>query len=206
MHKDQPPASDDKVTSDYYSCPPILEVAAGHSTMATFELLRSKGAPLDRRPLHLAVSRAIKPRSSEYPVTVQPSTSDISSIAGDGEGESEKQQQQVPDKDRAETYAERMAMVRHLVDTLGLDVNAPDQPAGMMLGNHYGTPLCYVAVGSSNGDCKEVTQFLLDRSADPGLVASSGHYAIGLAESYGHLQFLEAVEEWKARQAGPNLQ
>ena len=38
--------------------PPILGMAASSGTVETFELLRSRGAPLDPRTLHLAVERA----------------------------------------------------------------------------------------------------------------------------------------------------
>ena len=42
-------------------------------------------------------------------------------------------------------HIERMNMVRYLLDVVGLDVNAPDQPAsGRRLRDHYGTPICYI--------------------------------------------------------------
>jgi len=56
--------------------PTILGAAAAKGTIETFELLRSLGAPLDRRTLHIAVEKR------------------------------------------------RMDMIRHLLEVVGLDVNA----------------------------------------------------------------------------------
>jgi hypothetical protein len=50
-----------------------------------------------------------------------------------------------------ENHASRMDMVRHLIDVIGLDVNARDQPAGTeVLPLRFGTPICYIA-GSASG-------------------------------------------------------
>ncbi len=57
------------------------------------------------------------------------------------------------DKERAQRPEGRIAMVRHLLDTLKLDVNAPDSPPGWRLGNFYGRPLHYVAMNSGH-DCR----------------------------------------------------
>jgi hypothetical protein len=166
-----------------YYCLPILELAARQSTVATFELLRSKGAPLGWRVLHMAaVGRACMavPESS---VTKQASPID--------EGK-----QQLSDRELARKPEERMDMVRHLVDTLKLDVNARDQPPGWMLGNFFGRPLHYVAHNrGSKGDCREVTLFLLQRGADPELVDG------GMSPmAYGKGNFLDAVKEWRLMQ------
>lgn len=170
-------ASDDERRKDEYGCPPLLEVAASQSTVAIFELLRSKGAQLSRRTLHFAARAAIK--------------------SGDGEGE----QPQMPDKDRAKLHSERMAVVVHLVDALGLDPNALDQPAGWSLGNHWGTPLCYVAHSNPNWDCSEVVTFLLQKGADPGLVMDpAGWDAVELARRSKNQRFLDLIEDWKANQ------
>ena len=45
-------------TQDQFRCEPILELAACHASVATFELLRARGAPLGWRTLHLAVEWA----------------------------------------------------------------------------------------------------------------------------------------------------
>lgn len=93
------------------------------------------------------------------------------------------------------------AMVIHLVDTLGLDPNARDQPAGCQLGNHWGTPLCYLARSGPNSDCTEVTIFLLERGADPDFAtAMEGWSAMEFAKQSNNRSFLDTVEAWKARQ------
>lgn len=50
------PYTTEEVSDCLYYCPPILELAARSSTVETFELLRSRGAPLSWRVLHMAVS------------------------------------------------------------------------------------------------------------------------------------------------------
>jgi hypothetical protein len=63
----------------------------------------------------------------------------------------EGKQPQLSDKELARTHErreERMKMVRHLADTLKLDVNARDQPPGGRLGNFFGRPLHYIAFKS----------------------------------------------------------
>ncbi len=49
----------DAERSDYFDCPPLLQCAARQSTVATFELLRSRGAAMSWRVLHKAVASAI---------------------------------------------------------------------------------------------------------------------------------------------------
>lgn len=166
---------DSECRQEELGCPPILELAAGTSTVATFELLRSKGGQLGRQTLHFAAERAVNSGNRGY------------------------EQPGISDKDRARTYSERMAMVIHLVDTLGFDPNALDQPVGWMLPNHWGTPLCYLARSNPNWDFSEVVQFLLQRGADPALKADYGGYsAIDLAAEHpANQQFLELVENWK---------
>lgn len=174
------PFSDDERSDCLYHCPPILELAARQSTVATFELLRSTGAPLGWRVLHMAaIGRACyaKPESS--------ATEEVNPVV---EGE-----RHLSDRELARMPEERMHMVRHLVDTLKLDANARDQPPGWRLGNFFGRPLHYVAFKSgSNEDCKEVTLFLLRKGADPEL-EDGGMTPI----TYGKQNFLDAVNEWR---------
>jgi hypothetical protein len=108
---------------------------------------------------------------------------------------------------KAKTYTERMAMVRHLVEDLGLDVNGPDQPPNQRpLPMRRGTPLCYVAdsevICYSEGisseekfvlDTRELTWYLLDHGADP-------RPALEKVESSSHPTFVADVEAWRARQ------
>lgn len=62
----------------------------------------------------------------------------------------------------------KMELVRFLVEELGCDVDGMDVDVekGERLGNHYGTPLNYVAHGSGNGSKGEerVVRYLLEVS------------------------------------------
>jgi len=89
-----------------------------------------------------------------------------------------------------------MAMVRHLLDVVGLDVNAPDQPVGSkILPMRLGTPICYIP-GSAmlERDTRELTWLLLDRGADP-------TPALEIAKR-DYPKFAEDVKAWKAKQGG----
>ncbi|OBT51247.1 hypothetical protein VE04_08257 [Pseudogymnoascus sp. 24MN13] len=136
----------------------ILEIVAAHGSIATFDLLRSKGAPLGWRPLHLAVETAT------YFV---PS-----------------------DENDDAKHIERMAMVHYLLDVVGLDVNAPDQPVGSKtLPMHSGTPICYIYDERTGRDNRELTWLLLDRGADP---------TDALRFAKPDSDFAEDVKAWKA--------
>lgn len=57
--------------------------------------------------------------------------------------------------------AERMEMVRFLVEEMGCDVNAMDMPADKEYGGHHGTPLNYAVY---DGGAVEVVKYLLEVS------------------------------------------
>ncbi|KAF1959972.1 hypothetical protein CC80DRAFT_490008 [Byssothecium circinans] len=162
--RDQEPLCDDVITESQRKCQQILEKVAAWGSVATFELLRSKGAPLGWRSLHRAVETATYGRPEQ---------------AGD---------------DRE--HGERMAMVRHLLDVVGFDVNAPDQPVGSkVLPMHNGTPICYIpASGMLERDTRELTWLLLDRGADP-------TPALEIAKRF-YPKFAEDVKAWKAQRGG----
>ena len=175
------PYTSDEISDCLYYCPPILELAAQQSTVATFELLRSKGAPLGWRVLHMAAAGRACFAVPESSVEKEART-----IV---EGE-----RQLSDRELARTPEERMGMVQHLVDTLKLDVNARDQPPGWRLGNFWGRPLHYVAHKSgSKGDCREVTLFFED---------GGGTTPVEL----GKENFLKVVKEWRLMQTNDAVQ
>lgn len=60
------PYKEGEITPDQYYCEPILEVAACRGSVATFELLRSHGAPLGWRTLHRAVEFACRGHPPYY--------------------------------------------------------------------------------------------------------------------------------------------
>ncbi|KAJ4288955.1 hypothetical protein N0V90_011297 [Kalmusia sp. IMI 367209] len=168
--KHQEPLQDDEITISQMICSQVLERAAARADVETFELLRSKGAPLGWRPLHLAVQTAAFHTRREETET--------------GFEEMEPS--------RARMLEKRMDMVRHLIDVVGLDVNAPDYPGGRKYQDRLGTPICYLAHEEGLHHTKELTWLLLDRGADP---------TPGLeeAESSGHETFAKDVEAWKAQ-------
>lgn len=61
----------------------------------------------------------------------------------------------------SEKEAQRMEMVRFLVEEIGCNVNGIDVPEGLMPGNHFGTPLNYAA---HTGGGEGVVRYLLDVS------------------------------------------
>lgn len=167
LQGDIPPIRPDGTSS--VPRPPVLEIAAANGTVATFEVLRSKGAPLGRRVLHRAVEKAAFYAHKD---------------------------------DAAPTilFQQRMQMVRHLVDTVGLDVNAD----GRYAGSSCSTLLCYVAVHHYENDARELIWLLLDHGADPDLVvAPAGRSRVLCAMEWAQVsrntQFLDAVNEWQAR-------
>lgn len=158
------------------SRPTLLEVAAGRASVETFELLRARNAPLHPRALHLAVEQAVLLAPEES------SSGNRSPRPGGG-----------------------MAMVRHLVDVLKLDVNAlarmPRVPAPL------GTPLCIPASRPTKQDYRELIDFLLNRGADPNMTGARDDAMpdrerckspIGMAEACRNERFLKIVREWQA--------
>ncbi|KAF1971709.1 hypothetical protein BU23DRAFT_569540 [Bimuria novae-zelandiae CBS 107.79] len=97
-------------------------------------------------------------------------------------------------------HRERLNMVRYLLDVVGLDVNAPDQPTNInILPMHRGGngrsagPICYIPTSSMlERDTRDLTWMLLDRGADPEL-------AIEFAKEE-YPRFIEDVEAWRERQ------
>lgn len=93
-----------------------------------------------------------------------------------------------------EHQAIRMAMVKYLVDELGLDVNAMDCEGKWP--NHWGTPLCYACRCDNGG---EVVRFLLDRGADPSIKDCWGmHNALDIAGKEKDGQVSELLRAWMA--------
>ena len=64
----------------------------------------------------------------------------------------------------SERRAQRMEMVRFLVDELKVDVNTMDVPEGKKYPNHWGTPMAYALIAKDGGGDvgEEIVRFLLD--------------------------------------------
>lgn len=92
----------------------------------------------------------------------------------------------------------RMAMVKYLVDELGLDVNAMDTEGTKP--NHWGTPLCYAAQVAHGGE--EVVRFLLDRGADPAIKDCFNFAdAIWWSERKRNAPLAELLRGWKMQKS-----
>lgn len=91
-----------------------------------------------------------------------------------------------------ERLATRMAIVEHLVDDVGLDVNAMDTEGQMP--NYWGTPLNYAVHAAQSGNGDEVVRFLLDQGANPFIKDCWGiHDAFGYAELNKNAQMSERL-------------
>lgn len=89
-----------------------------------------------------------------------------------------------------ERLSVRLAMVKYLVDELGLDNNALDTETQDF--NHWETLLCYAARIAHGGE--EVVRFLLGRGADPYVKDCWGvHDAFSLAETVKEFRSLRAA-------------
>ena len=173
------PDPPDDTPPDCVGRTPILERAATVADIATFELLRAKGAPLcyDNGVLSSAVTAANDhvPETNETPST---------------------------------KYQQRMDMVRHLVDVVGCDVNSTSYGPyrWRTWGSVCSTPLCWIAC-HSRGDARDLIWFLLDRGGDLDLARpNEGNWnapsAREAAARSRDTRFLKAVEEWQAKREG----
>lgn len=133
----------------------ILGRAAAEGTIETFELLRSQGAPLDRRTLHIAV---------EYG---------------------------------------RLDMLKHLVEVVGLDVNADGRTFWSDC-HSCSTAICITAFCRSDlWEYRVIVFWLLDHGADPDLSYGEGRdrhrSAVECAQATGNMKFRRCLEEWRAK-------
>lgn len=175
---DDDPSRDANRLGNYWS-QSLLELAAKQASVATFKLLREKGAPFHRRVLHAAVEMAVE-SAPPFNGSTSLSTSDV-------------------------WFNERMAMVRYLVDEARLDVNSEE----WRLGGSGATPLDIVSSHKNDMDARELVWFLLDRGADlnhASVLKDPNRrdicYPSPLEEArlISNTRFLEAIQEWQGRQ------
>jgi len=87
-----------------------------------------------------------------------------------------------------------LALVKYLVDTVGLDINALD--CDRLLPNHPGTPICYVIESYEGGE--DAVRFLLSRGADPWIRDCYGTMdAFERAERVKNYAVIKVLQEWK---------
>ena len=210
------PYTEGRLTGDQRKCEPILELAARCTSVATFELLRSWGAPLGRRELHIAVEAACwngsnsdsrntdleKQSEKQHEKRIdEPSEKQNEENEKENEKQNVKQpEEKVKVKEHEEcefgTHEDRLAMVRHLIDNLKMDVNALVEPIGVP--NFFEAPIEYIP-GSTvrTGDTRDITWLLLDRGANPAP-------AYRMAKK-SYPKFIEDVEAWKEAHGGPTF-
>ena len=176
--RDFHPHKEGGITADQYYCEPILEVAVCRASVATFELLRSHGAQLGWRTLHRAVEFACRGTPPYYgrmtPTDTQVSFEPWSSSPWREkheklhESQYKEQDEKQDEKPYVRDHKERMAMLRHLIDVVRLDVNADDTPPGAPhIEMRWGPPTEYILYSTDvTKDSRDVTWLLLDRGAD----------------------------------------
>lgn len=212
--RDYRPYTEGRLTGDQRKCEPILEVAARCTDVATFELLRSRGAPLGRRTLHIAVEAACWNGSDSNPKNTNPENQSEKQNEEQVDKSNEKQSEENEKQNEKQsakqpgwqyenddgcgfgTKEDRLAMVRHLIDNLGMDVNALVQLPGVP--NCHEAPIEYIE-GSlvRTGDTRDITWLLLDRGANP-----APAYRIAKKD---YPKFIEDVEAWKEARGGPTF-
>lgn len=161
--KDMEPYCHNIIPRSQWRFSQLLERTAAVGSVDSFKLLHSQGAPIGWRSLQLAVERAC--------------------VWGPDESD--------PTSERGRQYAEAMNMVRHLVEVVGLDVNAEDAPPKTYIPMRFGPPINYIAcIGETGSDIRGVTWYLLDRGADP-------TEALSMAKTTEYDKFVCAVEEWR---------
>lgn len=189
-----PPPDGERVTNEWtevygwipqcQNCPLLLEKVASAGSVATFELLRLRGAPMSSRCLHAAVwacsHYGARPKLPE--IHVDATEEDPERIAR-----------------RTRRLQERMAMVRHLVEVRMIDVNAQDGTMPGMYDGCNGTPLSYLVSREAGTGFVEVMEYLLDKGADPDRPALNGRSAMTRGYGTQKAVFLHVLENWRAR-------
>ena len=102
-------------------------------------------------------------------------------------------------------HEERMAMLRYLIDIVGLDVNADDKPPGApYIHMRWGTPMNYLMIYTDvDKDTRDIMCLLLGRGAYPTPVYKSAEGCNYWPDSTTLLLF-EHVEAWKKARKSKN--
>lgn len=163
---------------------PVLERAAITGNIDTFELLRSKGAPLDRG-------------FGAFPEAVMMANDLSSDTAG-----------------LSPRFKQQMDMITHLLDVVKCDVNSKFYGPYYASGSLCSTPLCWIACHPRGSNVKELIWLLLGHGGDLDLSfeCTDSHNKVTLFQSahqsakeiprtkQSNQMFLKAVREWEARQ------
>ncbi|ROW03890.1 hypothetical protein VPNG_07292 [Cytospora leucostoma] len=186
--------------------PALLETCARYGSVESFRLLQARGARLGNRTLHFACVRAAC-------YGADPSVSS-EELEGNGHGgqlgqnatgntaefdaydsfEAEMAAYDAGAEARASVQRpKRAAMLRFLVDEVGLEVNQPDLDVIQLMAWHYGTPICYAA---EEKDGAAVVRWVLGKGADP-LFQRWTICAEACARAHGNYEVLQVLGQWR---------
>ena len=160
---------------------PILEQAAVVGDINPFELLRSKGAPLDRK-------------FGVFPKAVMAANDCVSDAL-----------------EPSARLKEKIRMLTHLLEVVGCDVNSNCRGPHYGSGSLCSTPLCWIACHPRGSNVKVLIWLLLNHGGDLDrtleytdqdnklvVVHSARDAANGISgRGIPNQQFLEAVREWE---------
>lgn len=154
--------------------PPLLEYCACLGSVDTFKLLKTRGAKLTRRCLHVAVGEAAS-------AGIDPSRT----IQQQPEGVEVKR-----DGSQRSYLNDRAEMLRYFVDELHLDVNDLDSDNSQF--EFWGTPLNYA---TRHGDSAvAVVKWLLAKGVDPTIPSVTGKRARDFTDEFHGSKILEVLE------------
>ncbi|ROW02459.1 hypothetical protein VMCG_06145 [Cytospora schulzeri] len=169
--------------------PALLETCGRSGSVELFRMLRARGARLGRRTLHLACSTAAM-CGADPGVSSQDRGRDRLGREGRTGEQGTEDDDSDTDGHDPEKILDRGAMVRYLVEEVGLDVNQTDTDIIGMDG-HFGVPLLYAAQWEKGA---AVVRWLLGKGADP-LFTRRTITADVLARDSPEVQ--QVLEEWK---------
>lgn len=150
--------------------PPILEHAAAVGNIATFELLRAKGAPLGPRMFPIAVQSA---------------------------SECAPKRNQDRSAHNEATYSQQIDMVRHLLDVLKVDVNVESRWPGSFCSTPLCCIACHPQTDATEVTWLLLDHGGDPDLAGP--LGSGVPSALEAASYWSNNFFLQAVEEWRAK-------
>lgn len=98
-------------------------------------------------------------------------------------------------------HASGMAIVKFLVEELGVDVNQLDRPDERRLANHWGTPLSYLRLEDPRSESTMNTiSYLLGKGANPDMKNRDGIAAIDRLSSVENYALIEAIRRIQMEQ------
>lgn len=163
--------------------PPLLEYCACLGSVDTFNLLKTRGAELTRRCLHMAVGEAASAGIDPFSTIQQP-----------------RERQGTQESSSCSSYLnDRAEMLRYLVDKLHLDLNGLDSDTSQF--EFWGTPLNYA---TRRGDSAvAVVKWLLTKGADPTIPSVTGKRARDFVDVSHGAKILDVLDNYRPDENQP---